>query len=475
MTIYIEVPPATAPPPEPPRSGGESRAHHRSTAQRTGHPEGAAPPSWPVKSITSTNPQPPTHPSDIARNALEKLQAQPDIDPRRKNEDLCIEFVEYLDQCEQKGFMIRGWDTKKGEMINLPMSYNNRWGQIRRRELSDKLERLGFWFDMNQDRPVTMITLTAYHPDTVSVQEAWQKLNVSRGKLLKLIKKYCGSPDYFWVTEPHPEKNAGYAHYHLAVFADVSNNVKDNKGRGMEDKLREIWSKKYQTGSHTYGLDFLPKKDNDKILNLKSYLIKYLRPGFMLDGWSIGTLIFNAHLWSNKFRLYGASKSISKMMNIKDEPDSDIVWLETKLETIEQSADDEKIYVSEILWDRDYIPDWIDNSFWTREINMLDWQWWHIDDSIRQKYRKAGMNHPMDTTTAFAARDKIYHCNWGRPYKGMVYFEQSVPKLKKESPISREEQERRIKKMEIEGQYNADPKPYDPAAARRQRNKDTSW
>jgi len=207
-----------------------------------------------------------------------------------------------------------------------------------------------------------MITLTAYHPDTVTVQDAWHQLNISRVKLLKLIKKYCGAPDYFWVVEPHPTGDAGYAHYHLAVFADVSNNVKDSRGRGMEDKLRDLWSRKYGTGSHTYGLDF--SKNKDDIKNLKSYLIKYLRPGFLLDGWSIGTLIFNAHLWDNKFRLYGASKAISHMMCLKDDHETDMVWLETRLKTVELTPENEEVEIDRVIWYRQYIPDWIDNDFW---------------------------------------------------------------------------------------------------------------
>lgn len=258
--------------------------------------------------------------------------------------------------------MVKGYDTKKGKVLNLPMSYNNRWGPVRRRELSDKLERLDFWFQSHSDRPVTMITLTAYHPDTVTVQDAWHQLNISRVKLLKLIKKYCGAPDYFWVVEPHPTGDAGYAHYHLAVFADVSNNVKDSRGRGMEDKLRDLWSRKYGTGSHTYGLDF--SKNKDDIKNLKSYLIKYLRPGFLLDGWSIGTLIFNAHLWDNKFRLYGASKAISHMMCLKDDHETDMVWLETRLKTVELTPENEEVEIDRVIWYRQYIPDWIDNDFW---------------------------------------------------------------------------------------------------------------
>src|SRR5512133_3852464 len=102
-------------------------------------------------------------PSDIAKDALINFLSLPKCDPRHKYDRICSEFVEYLDRSEQKGFMVMGYETAKGKIINLPMSYDNRWGPVRRRELSEKLKRLEFWFEMQEDRPVTMITLTSYH------------------------------------------------------------------------------------------------------------------------------------------------------------------------------------------------------------------------------------------------------------------------------------------------------------------------
>lgn len=380
QAVYIDVPIPLLPTlPQQGTSPSPVRPHRKSTAQRQNSRSEQPSPSRQDKSITYT------HPSEVAKDALISLLSQPSTDPRHKNDQICSDFVKYLDQCEQKGFMIKGYDTKKGKIINLPMSYNNRWGPVRRMELSQKLDRLDFWFNANSDKEITMITLTAAHPDEVAVNNAWFQLNKSRGKLIKLVKKYCGNPDYFWVCEPHPDKDAGYAHYHLAVFADVSNNVKDSQGRGMEDKLRDLWSTKYKTGSHTYGLDF--SKNKEEVKSLKNYLVKYLRPGFLLGGWSIGTLIFNAHLWDNKFRLYGASKAISHMMSIKDESDNDIVWLETRLKTVELTPENEEVEIDRVIWYRQYIPDWIDNAFW------LD-----IHGKIRQ-----------------TDPPPIYFCDWGRP------------------------------------------------------------
>jgi hypothetical protein len=310
-----------------------------------GQPQAGASSLVPYISITST-------PSDIAKDSLLKLLELPKGDSRHQYDRVCMDFVDYLDKCEQKGFMIKGYDTKKGRIFNLPMSYNNRWGLVRRAWLSDKLKRLEFWFEMQEDRPVTMITLTSYQ-EGLTIPQAWFELNKSRGKLLKMIKKYCGDVDYFWVPEPH---KGGYVHYHIAVFADIPIE--------LENKLRRLWSEKYQIGSHTYGLDFSQKKNDNKIQHLKNYLSKYLEKGFLLKEWSIGMLLFNAHLWDTGFRMYGASTRIRKMMNIEEEKNNDIVWLETRMQTQELTPEGEEIEIDKVIWYRQYIPDWIDSPMW---------------------------------------------------------------------------------------------------------------
>jgi len=290
-------------------------------------------------------------PSDIAYDSLKKFNELPGDHHLKKYYELSEQFCKYLDDCETKKIHLKGYDTKTGKFVHAPLDYDNRWSPFRRKILSEMLKRLEYWFELQKDRPVTMITLTSYH-EGLSISAAWEKLNNSRWLLLKLIRKYFGQVDYFWVVEPH---KSGYIHYHLAVFADVSNNVKDNKGKGMEDKFRDLWSKKYKTGNHTYGLQFSQKTDNQKIKGLKDYLSKYLRKGFLMGTWSIGMLVFNAHLWDMGFRMYGASKCISHIMKLPEQPHKQTVWLETKLEDNEGEK---------VIHYRQYIPDWLDSDFW---------------------------------------------------------------------------------------------------------------
>jgi len=353
----------------------------------------------PVVSITVTAQ---TYPSDIAKKALEDLG---EVDSHYW---MSHEFVKYLQLCEQKGFRVKGYDTKKGKIVSFGLEYNNRWGKVRRKELGEKLKRLEYWFELQEDRPVTMITLTSFHKG-MSISSAWFELNKSRDKLRKLIHKYFGAVDYFWVVEPH---QSGYAHYHMAVFADIDNETKDKKGRGIEDKFRDIWSKKYKTGNHTYGLDFAQKKDDDKIKHLKNYLQKYLSKGFLLDKWTLGMLKFNAAMWDTGFRMYGASKNIREIMNIKDDKPCQIVWLETKIQEPAKTPGGgirvdvfgneiilpggEEYEEERVVWYRQYIPDWVDSDFWLlkNDLRIID-------------------------------PEKLYFCRWGRgPWFNQLEYSQ---------------------------------------------------
>ena len=351
----------------------------------------------PSVSITSKTP------SSIAFDALYDLENLPYNHPLQKYYDLSKDFCEYLDLCEQKGFVVHGYDYAKGDIHNHFLEYENRWSPGRRGELSDKLDRLEYWFGLQMDRPVTMITLTSYH-EGMTIQQQWNELSKSRGKLLKLLAFYFDSPDYFWVVEPHKK---GYVHFHLAVFADVSNNKKDKYGEGIEDKFRRLWSKKYKTGNHTYGLDFSQKKGDEKLRSLKKYLSKYLQKGFLLNKWSPSLLVFNACLWDTGFRMYGASKNVSHIMNVGDEQENNIVWLETKINDVKKDTQPdgtEYTYEEErVVWYRQYIPDWLDSPFW-------------LQDKATGYYSERGKGL-IGTGIRLRNPDKIYIYDWGRPIR----------------------------------------------------------
>jgi hypothetical protein len=110
--------------------------------------------------------------------------------------------------------------------------------------------------------------------------------------------------------------------------------------------------------------------------------------------------------------MYGASKRIRAMMNIEDDKPNQIVWLETRMQTIELTPENEEVEIDKVIWYRLYIPDWIDSPMWLGEHGEI-----------------LGTDPPAQ-----------YIYDWGRKAKGEIY-----------NP------------------------PQDPAAARRLRNRDTGW
>ena len=89
------------------------------------------------------------------------------------------------------------------------------------------------------------------------------------------------------------------------------------------------------------------------------------------------------------------------MMNIKDDHDTGIVWLETRMQTIELTPENEEVQIDKVIWYRQYIPDWIDSDFW------------------------------LDTKGAVRITDPppIYFCDWGRKSKSNIIVQGPTPAL----------------------------------------------
>ena len=87
-------------------------------------------------------------------------------------------------------------------------------------------------------------------------------------------------------------------------------------------------------------------------------------------------------------------------MNIKEEKQDKIVWLETKIKDVKKDTHEdgsEYTYDEErVVWYRQYIPDWLDSPFWLQhETNSKQW-------SLRIK-----------------DPDPIYIFEWGRPLRNL--------------------------------------------------------
>lgn len=281
----------------------------------------------------------------------------------------------------------------------------NRWHPKRRTGWIARMYQLAQWYEANKIEGCTLISLTGYQENSgLSWYDTLDNIQESRTKLLKILRKYLGKVSYFWVVEPHTETGTGYPHIHLAVFRYIDNTITDAYGQGMEDKLRDLYSREWKTGSHTYGLDFRQMRGENSIDDLKNYLMKYISKGYVNDKpWTPGELIFNAHLfgathqhrppkegeqpdfkgrYTKKYRIIGMSQDLSKLLKPEKEDKEDVVWLHTDETEPEVTRKDpltgEEVVICEAqtkpLYHRQLIPDWLtgdpDRITWGRQIHL---------------------------------------------------------------------------------------------------------
>jgi hypothetical protein len=410
---YLEVPVPIREQPVP------ERALRAPPSKSVGRPAGATS-SLGLPSISDT---PSIKPSEIAWNAY-RICSQL---TKEKYGKLISEFCLYMDMCDNSGFRARGiaptasckayskvsaTPTNDSGMREISGPLLNRWHPKRRAGWLAKMYQLALWYEANRIDGCTLISLTGYQENSgLSLYDTWDNINESRVKLLKILRKYLGKIDYFWVVEPHTLNNTGYPHYHLAVFAEVDNNIRDSNGEGMEDKLRRLYSKEWGTGSHTYGLSFKVMKGENSVINLKNYLMKYISKGYVSDaGWSEGEIIFNAHLYGAShgyreqkpgdmpdkkghynriYRLIGMSQNLSRLLKPEEEEREQIVWLHVdETEPQEYKNDKGEIETMEVrkpLYDRLLIPDFIDT--WRELAPVQSWASQVLDEKAARRAR----------------------------------------------------------------------------------------
>lgn len=358
------------------------------------------------------DPQTIKKPSELTWESYQKATQE----TKNKYGDLIVNFCRYMDMCDVSGFSAQGIAplTNDNGLRKISGPLCNRWHPHRRSGWIAKMHHVSEWYEANRIDGCTLITLTGYQENSgLSWYDTLDNITEARRKVLKVLRKYLGKVSYFWVIEPHTENNTGYPHIHLAVFTIVDNEIKDSFGEGMEDKLRRLYSEEWGVGSHTYGLDFKPMKGENDIVNLKNYLMKYISKGYVNEnGWSDGELIFNAHLYgathgdrppkqgeqlnikgefAKKYRLVGMSRDLSALLKPEVEDKEIIVWLHTD-ETEPAEVKDEKGEVIEItqtvkvLFDRQYIPDWLDT--WRKIAEVQSWESRIYDEKAARRARK---------------------------------------------------------------------------------------
>jgi hypothetical protein len=231
-------------------------------------------------------------------------------------------FLSYLSRTAACSFKIygEGCDVDGTFDIEKRIEYIHRWTDIYRCSVLAKFYQLENWLKEHPSS-VTMLTLTTYQDgqysatvkgEIVTIPQSFDTLKTSWKRLRMALRQYLPNNRYVWIMEPH---KTGYPHLHIIIFDDVN--------KETQDIIRRLWSKKYKAGSAEHGIDFTIKTPDESIRSIRNYLMKYVAKGFYSTGskfgerdtWGTGELVFNALVWKHKWRIFGASRALSKVMH----------------------------------------------------------------------------------------------------------------------------------------------------------------
>jgi hypothetical protein len=272
----------------------------------------------------------------ISPSTLREVRQNPTLAPYYQD---TRQFLGYLHSTAKSKFKIHGtkyYPDMPPDDINRTVEYIHRWTLTYRRGVIKKFYQLEEWHEQNPV-PITMLTLTTYQDGQYSatitgkkltIPESFHKLKNSWDSLRDAIKRRLPNVPFVWIMEPH---QSGYPHLHIILFADVD--------RGTQESIKTLWSKKYQAGSYDHGADFAVSKPEESIKSIRNYLVKYIAKGFTSTGskyedgdiWTAGQTVFYALVRKYRWRLFGASRDICKVMAYNKMADESISWYATEL------------------------------------------------------------------------------------------------------------------------------------------------
>lgn len=256
-------------------------------------------------------------------------------------------FKQYLKKRESVSLEIAGINKK----TNIPFTFRkddiHRWKDGYLKKRLAKLYKLRDWYENQPIHEVSMLTLTVPHNENIwgavvntghNVYEAWEnlKLGWARFRTNRIIRKF----EYVMFYEPH---KTGYPHAHLMVFGTL-----------IEDEiehLKKLWSD--LTGANEErGFDVKPGIGVEHII---SYLMKYMEKTLYhsLDTWTRGELLFNAIAHEKRYRLFGSSNTLAKIMRLITEKDPDNETLAVSLTGLPSRFDGDAV-LKQRVWSGDY-------------------------------------------------------------------------------------------------------------------------
>ena len=256
-------------------------------------------------------------------------------------------FRAYISRTHACKFHIHGKVSINGkqEISDKNVEYVHRWTAIYRKAILSKFYQLQDWWEKNPT-PITLLSLTTYQDlkyrqnddsPRLSIEEGFDTLKKGWRWLSVWLRKWYPDIEYVHIMEPH---RSGYPHMHVILFGDLPVSAQED--------IRRLWSEKYKAGSFEHGVDFSIRSPDNGIKSIRNYLMKYIQKTLIngktgskfeneINNWTPGELLFNATIKAHKWRLWGASLFLSKVMAYKKSEIVDYEWIYTEL--IDENGD----------------------------------------------------------------------------------------------------------------------------------------
>lgn len=244
---------------------------------------------------------------------------------------VCYFFARYLDDMAEKTVMLEGYDTFRCKPVVMELAYVHRFSDAYMRGLYWRFSRLQDWYKEHKT-PVYLLSLTTSSKDK-TIKEAFVALRDGWRNLAHVLRKMRESTpilEYIYVYEPH---KSGYPHMHVVLFGDLTDDD--------IERLRRLWSDKYQIGSYEHGLNISAPRRQSEIEHVRAYVLKYIQKTMDFENMTLPHFVFLAVLWSfydksqwswkipywtasgkfapkstggGAFRLWGASRQLTAVM-----------------------------------------------------------------------------------------------------------------------------------------------------------------
>jgi hypothetical protein len=248
-------------------------------------------------------------------------------------------FHMYLRSTARCNFILHGEtvDNDGYNEITKEVEYIHRWHPAYQKSVLARFYQLDSWIK-DKPSPVSMLTLTTYQNGQysesvkghiVTIPESFDILKTSWGKLRQALHRYIPDLNYLWLMEAH---KSGYPHYHVPIF----NKIDENK----EKSIWDLWTRKYGAAAAQHGVDFSIRNSGESVKSLRNYLMKYMfksfhnpKSKFAIDkDMTAGRHVFNALVWKNHWRLFGATKDLADVMRY-NKNENLIDWFAVELRT----------------------------------------------------------------------------------------------------------------------------------------------